>query len=67
MSLGKDHAKIILEENGERKFLKNIDTENWTYDLTTENDAELLTVDEVMVDIKYLRQNEPEKSFVIYA
>ena len=67
MSLGTDRAKIATEENGERKFLKNIATEPVSYELTTEADAELLTVDELAVDVKYLRQNEPEREFFVVA
>lgn len=65
MSLGTDRAKIATEENGKRKFLKNITTEPVSYELTTEGSAELLTVDELMVDIKYLQQNEPERKFFV--
>lgn len=66
MSLGTDRAKIALEENGERKFLKNIEYEGEvSYDLTTEQDAELLTADQIAVAIKYLREAEPEKNFFV--
>lgn len=65
MSLGTDRAKIATEENGERKFLKNIATEPVSYELTTEADAEYLTVDELIVDIKHLQQNEPERKFFV--
>lgn len=66
MSLGTDRAKIALEENGERKFLKNIEYEGEvSYDLTTEQDAELLTADQIAVAIKYLREAEPERNFFV--
>ena len=67
MSLGSDKAKIALEENGEMKFLKNIVRDPVSYDLTTEEDAEKLTVDEVMIDIKALKDAEPDKLFVVRA
>ena len=67
MSLGRDKAKIALEENGETKFLKNIVRDPVSYDLTTEEDAEKLTVDEVMIDIKALKDAEPDKLFVVRA
>lgn len=67
MSLGSDKAKIALEENGEIKFLKNIVRDPVSYDLTTEEDAEELTVDEVMIDIKALKDTEPDKMFVVRA
>ena len=67
MSLGSDKAKIALEQNGELKFLKNIVRDPVSYDLTTEEDAEELTVDEVMIDIKALRDAEPEEKFIIIA
>lgn len=67
MSLGNDKAKIALEQNGELKFLKNIVRDPVSYDLTTEEDAEELTVDEVMIDIKALRDAEPEEKFIIIA
>lgn len=67
MSLGADRAKIATDANGERKFLKNITLNPVSYELTTESDAELLTVDEVVVDIKYLRQEEPERGFFVVA
>lgn len=65
MSLGTDKAKIATEDNGERKFLKNIAIEPVSYDLTTEGDAELLTVDQIAVYTRHLRENEPDKKFFV--
>lgn len=67
MSLGSDKAKIALEENGETKFLKDIVRDPVSYSLTTEEDAEELTVDEVMIDIKTLKDAEPDKMFIVRA
>lgn len=67
MSLGSDKAKIALEQNGELKYLKDVSRDPISYTLTTESDAEEFTVEQVMVNIKALRDAEPEEKFIIIA
>lgn len=68
MTLGTDRAKIAVEENGVRKFLKDIEVEDTiSYELTNKSGAELLTLDQLMVYTKKLQANEPNKKFIIIA
>lgn len=67
MSLGSNQAKIATKVNDTLKFLKNIDTENWTYDLCAESGAEKLTAQQAIVAQHRLSEAEPDKSFFIYA
>lgn len=66
MSIGAQGVKLALEESGELKYLANINTEGTvSYDLTTEEGAEVFTADEAVRKLRELREAEPENAFVI--
>lgn len=68
MAIGQNTVYLTLQEEGaELKYLKDISVdEEITYALTTDKEeAEKLTVDEVMAYARLLKAHEPDKNFVI--